>query len=97
MEKTLGSLSSAANANNKVEKAFSIDTKGKSGIDVVLGGQWGDEGKGKLVDILSQVSSVDFFSACIIMHEKCCFLYVCSMCVVSKIYPFHLQTYYYVL
>ena len=27
------------------------------GIDVVLGSQWGDEGKGKLVDILSQVSS----------------------------------------
>lgn len=26
------------------------------GIDVVLGSQWGDEGKGKLVDILSQVS-----------------------------------------
>mmetsp|Transcript_7846 Transcript_7846/g.11208 ORF Transcript_7846/g.11208 Transcript_7846/m.11208 type:complete len:530 (+) Transcript_7846:106-1695(+) len=26
----------------------------KHGIDVVLGGQWGDEGKGKLVDILSQ-------------------------------------------
>jgi adenylosuccinate synthase len=22
-------------------------------VDVVLGGQWGDEGKGKLVDILS--------------------------------------------
>jgi len=30
-----------------------ISTKQK-GIDVVLGGQWGDEGKGKLVDILSQ-------------------------------------------
>jgi len=28
--------------------------KGVSGIDIVLGGQWGDEGKGKLVDILSQ-------------------------------------------
>jgi Adenylosuccinate synthetase len=27
----------------------------KPGIDVVLGSQWGDEGKGKLVDILSQV------------------------------------------
>lgn len=27
----------------------------KPGIDVVLGAQWGDEGKGKLVDILSQV------------------------------------------
>ena len=26
------------------------------GIDVVLGSQWGDEGKGKLVDMLSQVS-----------------------------------------
>lgn len=29
----------------------------KPGIDVVLGAQWGDEGKGKLVDILSQVGS----------------------------------------
>jgi hypothetical protein len=27
----------------------------RHGIDVVLGAQWGDEGKGKLVDILSQV------------------------------------------
>jgi adenylosuccinate synthase len=27
----------------------------KHGIDVVLGAQWGDEGKGKLVDLLSQV------------------------------------------
>jgi hypothetical protein len=28
----------------------------RNGIDVVLGAQWGDEGKGKLVDMLSQVS-----------------------------------------
>lgn len=27
----------------------------KHGIDIVLGAQWGDEGKGKLVDVLSQV------------------------------------------
>ena len=27
----------------------------KNGIDIVLGAQWGDEGKGKLVDMLSQV------------------------------------------
>lgn len=27
------------------------------GIDIVLGAQWGDEGKGKLVDLLSQVRS----------------------------------------
>ena len=31
-------------------------SKEKPGIDVVLGSQWGDEGKGKLVDMLSQVS-----------------------------------------
>jgi len=30
-------------------------SKSKNGIDVVLGAQWGDEGKGKLVDLLSQV------------------------------------------
>ena len=24
------------------------------GVTIVLGGQWGDEGKGKLVDILAQ-------------------------------------------
>ena len=29
--------------------------KKKNGIDIVLGAQWGDEGKGKLVDMLSQV------------------------------------------
>jgi len=28
------------------------------GIDIVLGSQWGDEGKGKLVDILSQTYDV---------------------------------------
>lgn len=27
---------------------------GKNKVDVVLGAQWGDEGKGKLVDILSE-------------------------------------------
>ena len=31
-------------------------------IDVVLGAQWGDEGKGKLVDMLSQVSFVVDYS-----------------------------------
>lgn len=36
------------------QKTMSVPTK-KPGIDIVLGAQWGDEGKGKLVDILSQV------------------------------------------
>ena len=30
----------------------------RSGVTVVLGGQWGDEGKGKLVDILAQNADV---------------------------------------
>ncbi len=29
-----------------------------SGVTVVLGGQWGDEGKGKLVDILAQQADI---------------------------------------
>ena len=31
---------------------------GGGGVVVVLGGQWGDEGKGKLVDILAQDADV---------------------------------------
>jgi hypothetical protein len=34
----------------------------KAGIDVVLGAQWGDEGKGKLVDMLSQVRPLSPFA-----------------------------------
>lgn len=30
----------------------------RPGVTVVLGGQWGDEGKGKLVDILAQGADV---------------------------------------
>lgn len=45
LEATLGTIS-----------ASSDPSKTKHGIDVVLGAQWGDEGKGKLVDMLSQVS-----------------------------------------
>lgn len=32
--------------------------EGRKGVSVVLGGQWGDEGKGKLVDILAQDADV---------------------------------------
>lgn len=34
------------------------DSMSKAGVTVVLGGQWGDEGKGKLVDILAQDADV---------------------------------------
>lgn len=51
MEATLGNLKDAS------PSSFAAPKKGsKQGIDVVLGAQWGDEGKGKLVDMLSQVS-----------------------------------------
>lgn len=45
----------AANKNGYVKPLAKTKT---AGIDVVLGGQWGDEGKGKLVDILSQTYDV---------------------------------------
>ena len=35
-----------------------IDQAAKEGVTVVLGGQWGDEGKGKLVDILAQDADI---------------------------------------
>ena len=44
---------------NDAKSSSSASTKNKKpGIDVVLGSQWGDEGKGKLVDMLSQVCGV---------------------------------------
>lgn len=44
---------------NDAKSSSSSSTKNKKpGIDVVLGSQWGDEGKGKLVDMLSQVCGV---------------------------------------
>jgi hypothetical protein len=46
IESTLGGLQKQAGPAKPV----------KHGIDIVLGAQWGDEGKGKLVDMLSQVS-----------------------------------------
>ena len=39
-----------------VRYSNSLSSNKRPGIDVVLGSQWGDEGKGKLVDMLSQVS-----------------------------------------
>jgi hypothetical protein len=47
---TASTLTSAA-----AETSFISKKDENNRIDVVLGGQWGDEGKGKLVDILSQV------------------------------------------
>jgi adenylosuccinate synthase len=41
-------------ASTGAPKKADVESSGK-GIDIVLGAQWGDEGKGKLVDMLSQV------------------------------------------
>ena len=51
IEVLLGASTSPAMPVNK--GAASADR----GIDIVLGAQWGDEGKGKLVDMLSQVGT----------------------------------------
>lgn len=54
LQQTLGV---ADHTKSKMD-GYTNDAKGKKsdkpGIDVVLGAQWGDEGKGKLVDMLSQ-------------------------------------------
>ena len=44
-------LDSLLEATKRIEKQVSSSERGK--IDVILGAQWGDEGKGKLVDSLS--------------------------------------------
>jgi adenylosuccinate synthase len=63
IQKTLGiTLDEQKSSDAKKEKYIkpllqsrsTASSKKTSGIDVVLGAQWGDEGKGKLVDILSQ-------------------------------------------
>lgn len=40
----------------------------KSKVDVVLGAQWGDEGKGKVVDMLA--SEVDIVCRCQVSNTK---------------------------
>lgn len=53
IQKAIGLTEEAKEQNDKYVKPL-LNRNKASGIDVVLGGQWGDEGKGKLVDILSQ-------------------------------------------
>lgn len=38
-----------------------------SNVTVVLGGQWGDEGKGKLVDLLAE--KADYVCRCQVFHN----------------------------
>jgi len=51
----VGSSNIVSEAKEDVQQlnTSSIQSTRRSIIDVVLGAQWGDEGKGKLVDILS--------------------------------------------
>eukprot|EP00549_Striatella_unipunctata_P022178 CAMPEP_0118693344 /NCGR_PEP_ID=MMETSP0800-20121206/11850_1 /TAXON_ID=210618 ORGANISM="Striatella unipunctata, Strain CCMP2910" /NCGR_SAMPLE_ID=MMETSP0800 /ASSEMBLY_ACC=CAM_ASM_000638 /LENGTH=585 /DNA_ID=CAMNT_0006591557 /DNA_START=37 /DNA_END=1794 /DNA_ORIENTATION=- len=55
LEATLGGSNKGSHhASSSTSSSSSSSSSRKNGIDIVLGGQWGDEGKGKLVDILSQ-------------------------------------------
>ena len=51
IQQSLRSITSHLNSQRKGKQPQLAQQNGK--IDVVLGAQWGDEGKGKLVDILS--------------------------------------------
>lgn len=51
----VSNLEAAIGASAPLATGKDVEVKKKNGIDVVLGAQWGDEGKGKLVDLLSQV------------------------------------------
>ena len=39
-------------------KTFQISKEGKMGLNVIIGTQWGDEGKGRIVDMLSSDASI---------------------------------------
>jgi len=66
----VGLLQSISSKVNNIEMVLgrlqSVPSVKKPGIDVVLGAQWGDEGKGKLVDILSQVGR-----HCELLYSRC--------------------------
>lgn len=62
IEVLLGASSSLSSFPTKVPSQ-------DKGIDIVLGAQWGDEGKGKLVDILSQVRFCSFFSEVLLLRS----------------------------
>lgn len=53
-----------------------LSDKDKHGIDIVLGAQWGDEGKGKLVDVLSQVSYYCYYLCILYMYILYSFILV---------------------
>jgi hypothetical protein len=59
METTLGGLKKSS-VSSSTNTSGVPSNKNGNGIDVVLGAQWGDEGKGKLVDMLSQVRAVSY-------------------------------------
>ena len=84
----------AEHAKSKMEGYASDDAKAKKkrekpGIDVVLGSQWGDEGKGKLVDMLSQVRQrerVVFLGAFRYCRCLCCLVCYCSKVRIYRLY-----------
>eukprot|EP00577_Skeletonema_sp_RCC1716_P015924 CAMPEP_0113411050 /NCGR_PEP_ID=MMETSP0013_2-20120614/22036_1 /TAXON_ID=2843 ORGANISM="Skeletonema costatum, Strain 1716" /NCGR_SAMPLE_ID=MMETSP0013_2 /ASSEMBLY_ACC=CAM_ASM_000158 /LENGTH=536 /DNA_ID=CAMNT_0000297333 /DNA_START=455 /DNA_END=2065 /DNA_ORIENTATION=+ /assembly_acc=CAM_ASM_000158 len=58
LQQTIGTSTSPTTATYQNDAISTGSSSTKPGIDVVLGSQWGDEGKGKLVDMLSQTYDV---------------------------------------
>ncbi len=61
----------ATMATQEAPAAAAAPASSKSKIDVVLGAQWGDEGKGKLVDMLSQVRNSCFLIFRVFFKSYC--------------------------
>lgn len=66
---------SATNGNHYEQLHQGRTKMYKSKVDVVLGAQWGDEGKGKVVDMLA--SEVDIVCRCQVSH--CCNALCCML------------------
>ena len=66
-----------------------------SGVTVVMGGQWGDEGKGKLVDVLAV--EADFVCRCQVRVsiDSIVWVYIYSACCGPKTCDLHVYIYIY--
>ena len=69
----------------------------RHGIDIVLGAQWGDEGKGKLVDMLSQVCSGLFCFAFLFLQSCSPVLLSCEIGLIGILFCgyLHLLTFFF--
>jgi hypothetical protein len=79
VEMLQGISASVKNIESTLGVVAKAPVKRAHGIDVVLGAQWGDEGKGKLVDMLSQVCSSRIAVKCNALKLLLVFEWLCLL------------------